>query len=172
MRQKSCVYLNKIDPNDRQYTVWARLPFPTYESQVLFYCAFVALKRQDSNPSLPLLKDYFPGETLLFSGIIEDDNFIHKLKMLQDVDTRAIRLEASPWRGPMVNTPIWTAFITEHVRSRRWARQVTTTVVELDPLKPYIFCHAYTPPRVARRSRLNFTTRNDADTFMLQLRQF
>ncbi len=42
-------------------------------------------------------------------------------------------------------TPIWTAFITHQVQSRRWMRQVSSKVVHLADLQRYIFTTDYTP---------------------------
>ncbi|MBE7179836.1 MAG: hypothetical protein INR71_01290 [Terriglobus roseus] len=168
IRQASRLLLNRYDPYDRQYAIWANLRFPTYEHQALFYCAFVALKRQDREPSPPRLDDYFPGEAVVFSGEIEDDSYLHWLRVLRDADTDAVRLEASPRRGPMVGVPIWTAFVGEYVGARRWLRRISNNVIELESLRPYVFCHSYRPPRVQGRFRLNFTTREDAENFKHQ----
>lgn len=166
VRRPSQLSLNRYDPDDRRYMIWANLRFPTYESMVLFYCTFVALKRQDSEPSPRRLDDYFPGEIIEFTGEIEDDNFLHKLIIFRDTATDAMRIEASPRRGAMVGTPIWTAFITQYVGARRWIRRASSTVLELESLRPYVFCHDYVPPRVGSRFRLNFTTRRDAEGFV------
>ncbi|MBE7181797.1 MAG: hypothetical protein INR71_11435 [Terriglobus roseus] len=171
-RTSPTLSLNRIDTAQRIYTLWARLHFRTYEQQVLFYCTFVALKRQDSELSPRGLDDFFGGEELRFSGSVNDGAKMHRLHMRRDIDCGAVRLEASPLRGSMVRTPIWTAFITEYVRTSDWLRRRTRTVVELDELRPYVFCNNYTPPRGPNgRFQLDFTTAEDAEGFVTAFRR-
>ncbi|KAF2097256.1 hypothetical protein NA57DRAFT_77510 [Rhizodiscina lignyota] len=167
VRIGSRLQLNRLDPGEGGYQTWANLYFPAYEQLILFYSAFVALKRQDGGyrPSRRL-DDFVPGEFLEYSGEIEDDNYLHLLRMWRDEDTGAVRLETSPRRGPMVGTPIWTAFITEWIGARHWLCRIAPTVIELETLRPFIFCHSYSPPQFAGRFRLSFTSRRDAEGFV------
>jgi hypothetical protein len=166
VRRCSRLSLNRFDAADQRYAVWANLRFEIYEQQVLFYCAFVAMKRQDRESAPRRLDDYFAGEFVVFSGEIEDDHYLHALRVFRCTDSEAVRLEASARRGPMVGTPIWTAFITEYIGSRHWLRRVALNVVELSSLRPFVFCHGYQPPQVGGRFRLTFTHRDDADHFI------
>jgi hypothetical protein len=99
--------------DDHFFWTWAELKFTHHERMVLFYCTFVALKRQDS-ASLPTALIEHPGdmeEEVLFSGIIRDRNMFHALRLLQDRGSGVLRLEARPHRGVMEEVPIWTAFL-------------------------------------------------------------
>jgi len=125
----------------------------------LFYSAFVAMKKQDQQPSSSGMDDFFSKEKIEFAGEIEDDHYLHALRVLKDKDTKCVRLEASARRGPMKNTPIWTAFVTEHVGSRQWMRRFNGRVLELSQLHPYVFCESYQPPRSAVGTfQLRFTS--------------
>lgn len=166
VRRNSCLSLNRLDLSGPQYSLWANLYFPIYEHQVLFYCAFLAMKRQNREPAPSRLDDYFPGERTEFSGEIEDDSYLHALRMYRCSDSGAVRLEASARRGPMVGTPIWTAFITEYIGSRRWIRKIAPNVLELEALRPYVFTDGYSPPKVGGRFRLTFTHRDDVEHFI------
>lgn len=109
VRNAARLQVNRLDPVDRRYTVWANLNFGFYEQQVLFFCAFIALKRQDAEHSSRHLDDYFPGEDMVFSGQVEDDHYLHALRMYRDMDTDAVRLEASARRGAMVRS-LWSQY--------------------------------------------------------------
>lgn len=41
---------------------------------------------------------------------IEDDDFLHKLRILKDRDSGGVRLEAVVMRGELRRTPVWTVF--------------------------------------------------------------
>ena len=147
VRAGQCLELRRRDPSDGRLAMWANLNFTTFERMVLFYSAFVAMKRQDHQSASPGMEDYFPEEKIEFAGEIEDDHYLHALRILKDKDTKCVRLEASARRGPMKDTPIWTAFVTEYVGSRQWMRRYNGRVLEVSQLHPYIFCEGYQPPR-------------------------
>lgn len=74
---------------------------------------------------------------------IYDDQFVNRLRILHDIDTGAIRLQASIYQGEMKRTPVWTAFINKEVRSRSWARlSREPDVVILRDLDRKIFTHS------------------------------
>ncbi|KAK5008409.1 hypothetical protein LTR28_004014 [Elasticomyces elasticus] len=132
---------------------------------VLFYCTFVAMKRQDAVPILPHLEDIFQlREEEEFAGKIQDDSYLHALRLFRDPLSGGVRLEGSALRGPMKNTPIWTAFVTLHLVSRSWLQWVESKVIWLKDLKPYVFCEGYSPPRARTGEfELRFTTRDDSE---------
>jgi hypothetical protein len=101
---------------DGNFTAWAQLQFLHHEHMVLFYSTFVALKRQDpTSVPAPLIDDPLDmAEDLLFSGIIRDQDMNHALRLLQDRDSRVLRLEARPHRGDKKEVPIWTAFLSKY----------------------------------------------------------
>ncbi|KAK4981973.1 hypothetical protein LTR66_009560 [Elasticomyces elasticus] len=142
--------------------LWANLKFTVYERMVLFYCTFVAMKRQDAVPILPHLEDIFQlREEEEFAGKIQDDSYLHALRLFRDPLSGGVRLEGSALRGPMKNTPIWTAFVTLHLVSRSWLQWVESKVIWLKDLKPYVFCEGYSPPRARTGEfELRFTTRD------------
>ncbi|KAK4941221.1 hypothetical protein LTR28_008945 [Elasticomyces elasticus] len=120
------------------------------------------MKRQDAVSILPHLEDLFQlREEVEFAGEIQDDSYLHALRLLRDPLSGGMRLEGSALRGPMQNTPIWTAFITLHLASRSWLQWVESKVVWLKDLKPYVFCEGYSPPRARTGEfELRFTTRD------------
>jgi len=159
VRAGQCLKLSRKDPGDGRLTMWANLNFTTFERMALFYSAFMAMKRQDQRRSSSGMEDHFSEQKIEFSGEIEDDHYLHALRVLKDKDTKCVRLEASARRGPMKNTPIWTAFVTEYVGARQWMRRFNGRVLELGQLHPYVFCDSYQPPRSAEGSfQLRFTS--------------
>lgn len=140
---------------DGRYSLWARLNFYLYERMVLFYCTFVAMKRQDSRP-VPredLLDDFelcqSDGETLEFGGKIRDGELRHALRLYKDRGSGVSRIEATALRGPMKDVPLWTAFITRYAHDPDWAHYEGNGVVSLAALrpKPYVFLAGYDVPR-------------------------
>jgi hypothetical protein len=155
------LFLHNRSANDFQ--LWAQLNFPVYENLVLFYCAFAAMKSQDWTKFPPELQDQFhkrkhSEEREEFSGEIKDDNYLHALRIYVDEDSGGMRVEARARRGPFTNTPIWTAFITSFVSKGGWVKWINERVIQLNGLHPYVFCHAYTPPKgKTGKFRLQFT---------------
>ncbi len=94
---------------------------------------------------------------------IVDDHYEHALRLYRDKDSGGIRLQASVLRGDLKRwilkprpssfiltsfswrTPVWTAFITHQVQSRKWMKQVSSKVVHLADLQRYIFTTEYYP---------------------------
>ena len=123
---------------------------------VLFYCTFVAMKRQDSRP-VPHedlmddceLEENDAGEVLEFGGKIKDGELRHALRLYRDRASGVTRLEASALRGPMKDVPLWTAFVTKYAHDPDWAQFEGGGVVSLVAMKPppYVFLSGYSPPR-------------------------
>lgn len=122
---------------------------------VLFYSTFVALKRQDSAAagSLPTALIEDPRdmeEELLFSGVIRDRDMFHVLRLLQDLGSGVLRLEARSYRGDKDEVPIWTAFLTKYKdnRDRDIFNLESRGVVSMicPKPKPYIFVPEYGLP--------------------------
>ena len=119
---------------------------------VLFYCTFVAMKRQDQAgvPHQYLIEDEIQSMSdnytaIEFAGVIVDSGMKHALRIITDLGSGAIRLEASALRGPMKDVPIWTAFITKYKGDPDWAELRYTRDVSLIALKPppYVFMSGY-----------------------------
>lgn len=131
---------------------------------VLFYCTFVAMKRQDSTESIErqLREVEELKEKVLFHGEIQHGEMLHELKLCQDLASGVIRLEASPLRGAMVGVPLWTAFITKYKQQgdQDWAHLQSRRIVTLVALKPkpFVFNPGYTPLRRGHEWVLNFTS--------------
>lgn len=133
---------------------------------VLFYCAFVAMKRQDgrevADESLlddrELTTDDGNGEVVQFGGKIRHGELLHALRLFQDRASGVVRLEASALRGPMKDVPLWTAFVTKYVGDADWAQFERGGVVSFAAIRPppYIFLAGYQPPK------------NDRDEYILQ----
>jgi hypothetical protein len=131
---------------------------------VLFYSAFTAMKSQDRTEFPDILQDKYhkrerSEEKEEFSGEIQDDDFLHALRIYRDKDSGCIRLEARARRGRYTATPIWTAFITKAMAKKSWIRVVNTKTLALSELRPYVFCPDYSPPASKNgKFRLQFTT--------------
>ncbi|KAL2867099.1 uncharacterized protein BJX67DRAFT_114289 [Aspergillus lucknowensis] len=167
--QSSCLQLCRRRAKGKELVVWANLKFSTIEDMVLFYCTFLALRSQDSGRPVDRIRDYeLNHEEELFGSPILDDDFVHALRVYRDGVTGAVRLQASVHRGEMKRSPVWTAFITDHIRSRGWVRLVEPKVVLLRDLHQTIFTFPeYNPPKTQRGGHLlNFTNRTDAEAFI------
>ena len=139
---------------------------------VLFYCTFVAMKRQDRReiPIEDLLDDFelaesddHPGENVEFGGKVRDGDLRHALRVFKDRASGVVRLEASALRGPMADVPLWTAFVSKYARDPDWAELEGDGVVSLVALrpKPYVFLAGYQPPMNRKGEYiLQFTTRS------------
>ncbi|KAJ9631736.1 hypothetical protein H2203_000136 [Taxawa tesnikishii (nom. ined.)] len=126
------------------------------------------MKRQDSQPIPPQLEDQSGlKETILFKGEIEDDDFLHVLRLFCDEHTNGLRLEASVAEGQMKNMPVWTAFITNDFNSRGWLQWSQDRIIRLRDLRPYVFIEDYTPPRARTGAfELSFTRKSYAEHFV------
>ncbi|KAI9831859.1 MAG: hypothetical protein M1826_002891 [Phylliscum demangeonii] len=89
--------------------LWAQLSFACYERLVLFFCTLVALRAQGP-PERWAAVDGDDGEEVLAQYDIDDDHFLHKLAIRRDLDSGAVRLEATVPRGELCGAPVWTAF--------------------------------------------------------------
>jgi len=177
IRKGPSIHLYRYSRENEDLELWANLNFTVYEQLVLFYCAFAAMKSQDWQQSPEILQDRYHKATRSeekeeFSGEIKDDNYLHALRIYRDKDSGGIRLEARARRGQFTATPIWTAFITEHVDSATWIRRMGQKVLQLSNLHPYVFCHGYSPPRSkSGKFRLQFTSSKDANDFMVMVNE-
>lgn len=109
---------------------------------------------------------------------IVDDNFLHALRIYHDTTSGAVRLQASVHKGEMkrsvrrlvqdwepadvFRSPVWTAFITEHLGTRGWLRVPEPKVVILRSLRLSVFTFPdYNPPLTPHGEHvLKFTTRS------------
>ena len=139
---------------------------------VLFYCTFVAMKRQDRREiphddmldELELSKSGDSWEELLFGGVvtvdgaIEGEPYLHALRIFKDRGSGVVRLEASAFRGPMKDVPLWTAFVTKYSKDPDWAHLEGESTVSLAALKPppYVFLSGYHPPKRRHEYLLRF----------------
>lgn len=137
---------------DNVFWVWAELEFVYHERMVLFWSTFIALKRQDSRlvPGALIEDPRDMEEEVIYSGIIHDNGKSFALRLLQDRDSRVVRLEARPYRGVRDGVPIWTAFLTKYmdVGDRDiFALEPHGIVSMICPKpKPYIFLSDYGLP--------------------------
>ncbi|KAL4785688.1 hypothetical protein BJX76DRAFT_165416 [Aspergillus varians] len=165
----SCLQLCRRRMGGAELVVWANLRFTTIEVMVLFFCTFLALRSQDSRRTVSQIRDYeLTQEDELFGSPIMDDGYLHALRVYRDKVTGAVRLQASIHRGEMERAPVWTAFITDLVRTHRWLRVVEPKVILLRELPQTIFTLSdYTPPKTKTDGHiLKFKTRDDAEGFI------
>jgi hypothetical protein len=137
---------------------------------VLFYCTFVAMKRQDRREvphedmvdELELSRDEHSGEEPQFGGVVQDGKYRHALRLFKDRGSGVVRLEASAYRGPMADVPLWTAFVTRYAHEPAWAELEGDSVVSLAAMKPppYIFLSGYHPPKRGNEYLLQFDKRS------------
>lgn len=125
---------------------------------VLFYNTFVAMKRQDMRAVVhEKLTDDMElargpegrGEEVRFGGVVNHGSLKHALRLFKDPGSGVVRIEASAYRGPMEDVPLWTAFVTKYADDPAWAELQGTRVVSLAALKPppYVFLTGYHPPK-------------------------
>ncbi|PGH27419.1 hypothetical protein AJ80_00897 [Polytolypa hystricis UAMH7299] len=175
-REDSCLQLCQHRPSSRnnELDMWANLQFTSFERLVVFYCTFIALRGQDSSFKYTMPEAGLEGENELFAAPIRDDDYNHALRILQDEETKAIRIDASAHEGALEGVPIWTAFIHQHVRSKTWARQVAPKVIHLSELERVTFISSdlYKPQVTSSGAHvLKFTERADADGFVKLIRE-
>ncbi|KAJ5634778.1 hypothetical protein N7528_002620 [Penicillium herquei] len=118
------------------------------EILVIIFCTFLALRTQDNGWPVDDIRDYLlDGEEELFGGTIVDNNYLHALRVFRDQISGAVRLQASVYEGHMKNTPVWTAFINQHLNRNTWLKVRDMTTVIVPDLKPTIFMmpQDYTP---------------------------
>ncbi|PKY08365.1 hypothetical protein P168DRAFT_246889 [Aspergillus campestris IBT 28561] len=169
VRTGSCLQLCRRRRGGSELVLWATFKFGTIEQLVLFFCTFLALRSQDSGRPIERIRDYeLDDEVEIFGGLIIDDDYLHALRVYRDKESNAIRLQASIHKGEMNRSPVWTAFITEHVVTRGWARRMDAKKVVLREMEKTIFTLSdYTPPRTRRGEHvLKFANATDAQEFI------
>ncbi|KAI4166691.1 MAG: hypothetical protein LQ348_007777, partial [Seirophora lacunosa] len=173
-RHASTLKLLRVDSTGHAKELWACLRFLCYERLVLFYCAFLALRSEDTGSPIGSFDDHeLHGEKSIYAGgngrKIIDDNYEHALRVFKDRDSGGIRLQASVLRGELKRTPVWTAFITTHIHSSRWMRKAASSskVIHLADLQRFVFSTEYNPPLGPQgQHELRFISSRDADEFM------
>lgn len=146
-REGPFLKFHRISAHQRSRGLWCCLRFRSYEELILLFCTFLALRSQDNGQPLRGIGDWkLAGEEIIFEGDIIDDQFAHRLLLLRDKHSGGIRLQASIIRGDMKNMPVWTAFVTHQIHSRKWMKASGDRTVLLADLYRYIFDNDYTPP--------------------------
>ncbi|OJD12638.1 hypothetical protein ACJ73_09317, partial [Blastomyces percursus] len=141
-RQDSYLLLCTKSSDGQGLRAWLSLEFETIEKMVLFHCAFIALRGQDSGYPINRIPDPFSlEEKETYGGRILDDSYLHALRIFRDYPSGAIRLQASIHSGEMADVPVWTAFIHHYVRSKSWMRRVDRKTIILSDLDRAIFIH-------------------------------
>ncbi|PYH45441.1 uncharacterized protein BP01DRAFT_356486 [Aspergillus saccharolyticus JOP 1030-1] len=171
VRVGSCLQLCRRRRGGSELVLWANLKFSTIEQMVIFFCTFLALRSQDSGRPVAVetIRDYeLAQEEELFGGQIVDDDFLHALRVYRDEVSGAVRLQASVHKGELKRSPVWTAFITDHIGTPGWIRRPEPKIVVLKEVRRSIFTFPdYTPPQTARGEHvLKFTHRSDAQGFV------
>ena len=129
---------------------WCELNFSTIQHLAMFQATFIALRSQDLKARYKDLSDYeLAGEAVCYVGKIVDIGYLHKLSVLYDTDSKAVRLLASVPDGEMKGVPVWTAFITNCFASPMWLRRANVKVVILSELRCHIFTSTYVPQRTS-----------------------
>ncbi|KKZ65283.1 hypothetical protein EMCG_08891 [[Emmonsia] crescens] len=162
-RQDSHLLLCTKSSKEQGLRAWLSLQFETIEKMVLFNCAFIALRGQDSGRPISKTPDAFAlGEKEIYGGRIVDDNYLHALRIFQDRPSGAIRLQASVHSGEMEDVPVWTAFIHHFVGLKAWMRRADRKTIILSDLDRAIFIDSeqYTP-RITRRLEHVLTFANE-----------
>ncbi|KAJ6166803.1 hypothetical protein N7470_002250 [Penicillium chermesinum] len=169
-RSGSSLHLCRRRNGGSELVIWATLNFMTIESLVAFYCTFLALRAQDTARDVKDIRDYeMEEEEELFGGQIDDDGYLHALRVYQDIPSKSIRLQASIHNGPKQRTPVWTAFITHHLHRRGWLKLVDSRTVVVRRMEPFVFMSEdrYRPPKTSRGEHiLKFRYASDAEGFL------
>ncbi|KAJ5861713.1 uncharacterized protein N7529_009023 [Penicillium soppii] len=150
--------------------LWALLKFTSMEDLVIFHNTFLALRSQDSGHPVDGFIDYeLDGEEELYGGVITDDGYGHALRVYEDVESGAVRLQASVHEGEMTRTPVWTAFITHNIGRRNWIKSIDPQTVIMRNLKPVVYMSTedYNPQQTTQGYHiLKFETSRDANEFL------
>lgn len=148
----------------RRGIMWARLYFADYETLTLFYHAFLALRYQAPNAPVPKESEYWlDGERLMFSAKIDDDGYIHALRLLKDKDSGSIRLAAARVDGDY-DVTVWTAFITNQICTSDWMYYAHPNTVMVKNIRQFSFSSFFETNRW-RDFGLKFHMPNDARDF-------
>ncbi|KAE8370580.1 hypothetical protein BDV27DRAFT_140199 [Aspergillus caelatus] len=169
VRVGSCLQLCRRRRQGQELVLWLNLKFTTIESMVCFFGTFLALRSQDRGRPVEHIRDYeLDMEDELYGGLIFAGKDLHALRIFQDGSSRAVRLQASVYHGEMKNVPVWTAFITQHMKSEGWMRLMPPTLVSLRELQRVIFTFSdYSQPRTRDGENvIQFTTEADAQGFV------
>ncbi|KAK8161577.1 hypothetical protein IWX90DRAFT_388169 [Phyllosticta citrichinensis] len=149
MRVGASLQFCRVNKNDGGLDLWAVLRFASSERMVLFYCTCVALKYQDPVEYDLGQDDFFapPGEEQLFGGEIKDEGLLHALRIFRDTKSGSVRFEVTTRHGRSNKTPIWTAFVSDLLRTRGWLHRVDRRTVAFSELHTYVFCNNFVPLR-------------------------
>ncbi|EEH44365.2 uncharacterized protein PADG_00654 [Paracoccidioides brasiliensis Pb18] len=143
-RDKTASYLRLcLKDKSGQLEAWLSLQFDTIEKMILFHCAFIALRGQDSGHVVNSVPDSFTlDEEEFYAGRIHDNGYLHALRIFRDPVTKVIRLQASVLNGDMADVPVWTAFIHEFLLLKQWLRKASPTTVILSQLDRAVFINS------------------------------
>ncbi|KAE8138675.1 hypothetical protein BDV38DRAFT_281972 [Aspergillus pseudotamarii] len=161
VRVGSCLQLCRRRRQGQELVLWLNLKFTTIESMVCFFSTFLALRSQDRGRPVERIRDYeLDMENELYGGLIFAGKDLHALRIYQDGSSRAVRLQASMYRGEMKYVPVWTAFITQHMKSEGWIRLMPPTLVLLRELHKIVFNFSDNSPQRTRDGEyvIQFTT--------------
>ncbi|CAK7268241.1 hypothetical protein SEPCBS119000_002960 [Sporothrix epigloea] len=152
-RDGSSLVIKRSSPANRSGKLWAVLSFRSWEDLVLFHCTFVSLKFESELTRKVDRSDCtISDEKRHYQATIIDDGFQHSLQVLQDNNTRGLRLNANVWDGPLRYCPVWTAFITQQV------------------LCPYVFCAVYREANMRQNKHhafeMEFLTEEARESFL------
>ncbi|KAE8168573.1 hypothetical protein BDV40DRAFT_1199 [Aspergillus tamarii] len=168
IRVGSCLQLGRRRRQGQELVLWLNLKFKTIESMVCFFCTFLALRSQDSGRPVERIRDYeLDMEDELYGGLIFSGKDLHALRIYRDGPSRAVRLQVSVYQGEMKYVPVWTAFITQHIKSEGWIHFVPSNLVLLRELQQIPFTFSYNPRLDSNGMYvLQFTTNADAEGFV------
>ncbi|KAI2793083.1 hypothetical protein POX_b03130 [Penicillium oxalicum] len=139
VREGSCLQLCRRRHGGSELVLWASILFPNIEMMVAFFTTFIGLRSQDAGHPVDDIRDHeLDGERELYGGQIIDDDFVYALRVYRDKLSKAVRIQTSVHKGEMDRTPVWTAFITEHLTRRSWLRSLDDQTVVVRDLKPIV----------------------------------
>jgi len=148
----------------RRNITWASLYFADYETMVLFYHAFLALRSNSPNAPAPKETEYWlDGEELKFSAKINEDGLDLHLRMLKDKNSGIVRLAAAKV-GADYDITLWTAFITTQIYSPDWMAYVRPNTVVVRNVRLFFFSDVFVTHH-RRQYDLKFCVPSDAKDF-------
>lgn len=127
----------------RRNISWAELYFADYETTVLFYHAFLALRYYGPNSRAPEPTEHWLNdEELKFSATINENGYVHLLRLLKDRSTGCIRLAAAFVEGEY-DVTLWTAFITKQICSADWMYSAGPNTLMVKNIRQYSFSSSF-----------------------------
>ena len=154
----------------RKVRMWATLTFRHVETLLIFRCVLFVLQALDAEtpvePKVSGLVEISESKEYFGGGFVENGALL-ALRVFYVSSSRIVYLESSHLNGYSKGTPLWIAFVNQHIGDSRWKSKTSETKVRLQSLKRHIFTPNYVPQTDPDgMSELEFPIASDADDFL------